>query len=148
MENALGKQGCRTVIRWFRGWYLSGTVAAVREAAFHGVRGIAVSHYINGSQAIDWALAARWTAMVLEDLLARAFEPGVFWNVNLPHLEPGAPDPEVVFCDVCTQPLPVQFKADGETVQYAGNYAKRSRQPDTDVGLCFGGAITVSRICI
>lgn len=128
--------------------YLSGTVAAVREAAFHGARGIAVSQYINWPRAIDWTLAARWTADVLEDLLGRAYEPGVFWNVNLPHLEPGSPDPEVVFCEVCTLPHPVQFKEDGDTVQYVGKYSDRSRCPDTDVGLCFEGAITISRMCI
>ena len=32
----------------------SGTVAAVREAAIHGIRGIAVSHYIARGRAIDW----------------------------------------------------------------------------------------------
>ena len=30
--------------------YISGTVAAVREAAFHGVSGIAVSHYLKGKK--------------------------------------------------------------------------------------------------
>ena len=54
----------------------SGTAAAVREAALHGVRGIAISHYIARGRTIDWDRAARWTASVLRDLMARPPEPG------------------------------------------------------------------------
>ena len=39
--------------------YVSGTVAAVREAALHRVLGIAVSHYRNGRREYDWGRAAR-----------------------------------------------------------------------------------------
>lgn len=39
--------------------YISGTVAAVREAAFHGVTGIAVSHYRQGKKNVDWDTATR-----------------------------------------------------------------------------------------
>jgi len=73
--------------------YISGTVAAVREAAFHGVSGIAVSHYLKGKKNVDWDTAARWTKQVLADLMNRPPEVGTYWNINLPHLEPGDPDP-------------------------------------------------------
>ncbi|XTZ19497.1 MAG: 5'/3'-nucleotidase SurE, partial [cyanobacterium endosymbiont of Rhopalodia fuxianensis] len=48
--------------------YISGTVAAVREAAIHGVPGIAISHWIKRPLVIDWDLATKWTAKVLEKL--------------------------------------------------------------------------------
>ncbi len=40
--------------------YISGTVAAVREAAMHGIRGIAISHRIKRPLEIDWDVATRW----------------------------------------------------------------------------------------
>ena len=124
--------------------YISGTVAAVREAAFHGIPGIAVSHYRKGKRNVDWDVAARWTAGVLADLLNRPPEPGTFWNVNLPHLLPGDPDPEVVFCQPCTQPLPINYRIEGDNFYYVGEYAKRDRTEGSDVDVCFSGKIAVT----
>lgn len=126
--------------------YISGTVAAVREAALHRVPGIAVSHYRKGKLNVDWDTAARWTANVLVDLFARPLEPGTFWNVNLPHLLPQDPDPEVVFCQPCTQPLPVDYRIEGDCFYYTGEYAKRDRTPGSDVDVCFSGRIAVTQI--
>lgn len=124
--------------------YISGTVAAVREAAFHGISGIAVSHYRKGKRNVDWDVAARWTAGVLADLLNRPPEPGTYWNVNLPHLLPGDPDPEVVFCQPCTQPLPVNYRIEGDNFYYVGDYAQRDRTKGSDVDVCFSGKIAVT----
>ena len=124
--------------------YISGTVAAVREAAFHGISGIAISHYRKGKRNVDWYVAARWTAGVLADLLNRPPEPGTYWNVNLPHLLPGDPDPEVVFCQPCTQPLPVNYRIEGDNFYYVGDYAQRDRTKGSDVDVCFSGKIAVT----
>lgn len=126
--------------------YISGTVAAVREAAFHGVPGVAVSHYRQGKRNVDWDVAARWTANVLTDLLNRPTQPGTFWNVNLPHLLPGDPDPDVVFCELSTQPLPVNYRVEGEHFHYVGEYAKRDRTSGSDVDVCFSGKIAVTQL--
>ena len=126
--------------------YISGTVAAVREAALYQLRGIAVSHYRRGKRNVDWDVAAHWTSMVLANLLSRSTAPGTFWNVNLPHLEPGDPDPEVVFCEPSTQPLPVNYRVEGEDLYYIGEYAKRERTPGTDVDVCFSGRIAVTQL--
>src|SRR5258706_9669266 len=75
--------------------YYSGTVAAVREAVLHGWPGIAISHHLRDHLALDWTRATRWAAGVLAELLAHTPEPGLFYNVNLPHLTAGAPDPEI-----------------------------------------------------
>jgi 5'-nucleotidase len=126
--------------------YISGTVAAVREAAFHGIPGIAISHYRKGTLNVDWDTAAQWTTKVLADLLTRPPEPGIFWNVNLPHLLPGDPDPEVVFCQPSTQPLPINYRIEGENFYYQGEYAKRDRAPGTDVDVCFSGHIAITQL--
>lgn len=124
----------------------SGTVAAVREAVIHGRPGIAVSHYIARGRAIDWDRAAAWTERVLRALLARPWEPGTFWNVNLPHPGPEAPDPRVVFCPADPSPLPLDFRLDGDSATYCGDYQSRERRPGSDVAVCFGGDIAVSLV--
>ena len=126
--------------------YISGTVAAVREAALHGIPGVAVSHYRKGRRNVGWETAARWTTHVLTELRRRPLEPGSFWNVNLPHLEPGDPDPEVVFCDSCKQPLPIDYVVKGDSLIYKGEYAKRDRTPGSDVDVCFSGKIAVTQL--
>lgn len=126
--------------------YISGTVAAAREAAFLGKPAVAVSHYKKMGLDFDWVRAGRWTAAILEDLFARPHEAGTFWNVNLPNLESGAPEPSIVECAVCTEPLPVSFDIEGETYRYRGVYSKRSRTPGSDVERCFNGEITISMV--
>src|SRR5436190_17561568 len=68
--------------------YYSGTVAAVREAVLHGWPGVAVSQYCKRGVELDWNRASKWTAQVVADLITRPIEPGLFYNVNLPHLRP------------------------------------------------------------
>src|SRR5690349_23499420 len=87
--------------------YYSGTVAAVREALLHGWPGIAVSHYRKSGVEYDWKRAERWATPVLADLLARPYEQGVFYNINLPMLPPEASDPEVIWCPLDPKPLPL-----------------------------------------
>lgn len=124
--------------------YISGTVAAVREATMLGVGGIALSHWIKRPLVIDWDWASYWTAKVLQDLFNRPLPLDCFWNVNLPHLEVGSPDPKIVFCEPSTQPLPVQFRVEGDLFHYYGEYSKRPRKEGTDVDVCFSGDIAVT----
>ncbi len=126
----------------------SGTVAAVREAVTHGRPGVAVSHYIARDRSIDWPRAGRWAHGVLGRLLDRPWEPGTFWNVNLPHPGPDAPDPDVVFCALDPSPLPLAYRVerDGRSARYCGDYQSRARVPGQDVDVCFGGRIAVTLI--
>ncbi|MCM0591450.1 MAG: 5'/3'-nucleotidase SurE [Gloeotrichia echinulata IR180] len=128
--------------------YISGTVAAVREAAIHGIPGIAISHYCKAKQNFDWDMAARLTSEILADLLQRPLESGSFWNVNLPHLLPGEPDPELVFCQPCTKPLQINYRIDGDDFYYVGEYGKRARTPGSDVDVCFSGNIAVTKLSV
>lgn len=124
--------------------YHSGTVAAAREAVLHGRPAVALSHYWARGRPIDWPQAARWAARVLTLLLAQPWEPGTFWNVNLPHPEPGSPDPPIIECPLDPSPLPLRFHIEGDSARYTGDYQTRARQPGCDVDLCFRGHITLT----
>ena len=89
--------------------YYSGTVAAVRETILHGWPGIAFSHYRKGAD-FDWARATRWITPLLRKLLDRPIEPGLFYNVNLPLLAAGAPEPEVIWCPLDPKRLPLNYR--------------------------------------
>lgn len=126
--------------------YISGTIAAVREAAFHRIGGIAISQYRKAGKPVDWEKAISWVRLVLADLLNRELEPGAFWNVNFPYLEPGKPEPEIIFCSPSSDPLPVAYKVEGENFYYVGKYDLRDRTPGTDVDVCLSGNIAVTKI--
>jgi 5'-nucleotidase len=85
---------------------------------------------------------------MLELLLGRECEPGTIWNVNFPHFEAGAPEPEVVFCPIDPNPLPLSYLVEGAEAKYNGVYQQRQRGVGTDVALCFGGAITISKLAL
>jgi 5'-nucleotidase len=128
--------------------YHSGTVAAVREAVLHGRAGIALSQSHRRGLPVDWERSARWAASLLRDLMARPWRPGTFWNVNFPHLEPGRPDPPVVFCPLEPAPLPLSFRLQDGQFHYDGDYHSRQRRPGTDVDVCFSGRIAVTLLAL
>lgn len=126
--------------------YMSGTVAAVREAALHGKRAIAVSQYRKKEFDFDWKRASKWMTAVFAELLKEPLRPGQFWNVNLPSLAPDEPDPRIVHCPLEIGPLPLTFHHDGDQFRYIGNYHARPWQEGTDVAVCFAGNIAVTRL--
>ncbi|MEM8613581.1 MAG: 5'/3'-nucleotidase SurE [Cyanobacteria bacterium P01_H01_bin.105] len=128
--------------------YVSGTVAAVREATLLRVPAIAISHYKSRGMSIDWEVAAHRAARVLKVLMNKSLEPGQFWNVNLPALATTAPEPEIVFCGLCTQPLPIQSSLEAGQFRYTGAYQDRQRDPGADVDVCFAGNISVSKVSL
>ncbi|MDA1312547.1 MAG: 5'/3'-nucleotidase SurE [Acidobacteria bacterium] len=127
--------------------YHSGTVAAVREAAIHGLPGIAISHYHNHPLGdADWERAIRWAGPVIEDLIARPWLPGQFWNVNLPAPDLAPDAPEVVHCSLDPSPLVLSFREEQDLLHYDGRYSLRPRRDGMDVDVCFGGRIVVTRM--
>lgn len=126
--------------------HYSGTVAAVREAVLHGWPGIAFSHYKKVQFEYDWIRIATWTNRVLIDLLARSYEAGTFWNVNLPHLNAEDPEPEFVFCNLDPHPLPLSYRHEEGLHYYDGDYHNRKRTPGADVDVCFQGKIAITKI--
>jgi len=127
--------------------HYSGTVAAVREAVLHGWPGVAVSYYRKAGVEFDWVRAANWIGPILADVLARPVEAGLFYNVNLPNLPPGAGGPEVVWCPLDPNPLPLNYRHEEESgLYYAGDYQLRHRTPGADVEICFGGRIAITAV--
>ena len=126
--------------------YMSGTVAAAREAAFLGYRSIAVSHYVAKNREVNWDLAAKRVAPLLRSLLDRKLPHGHFWNVNLPHPDSDRTEIEAVFCPLDTKPHGVRYEMNGNHLMYAGEYHSRPRQPGRDVDVCFRGNIAVTQI--
>jgi 5'-nucleotidase len=128
--------------------YMSGTVAAAREACLLGIRAVAVSQYIR-RRPIDWEQAGRWTHDVLQTLLEQPLESGCFWNVNLPQPEPASPDtPECVFCQIDPNAMPVNYELRDGKLHYTPRYQDRRRAPGHDVEACFSGRIAISKIAL
>jgi 5'-nucleotidase len=127
--------------------FVSGTVAAAREAALLGKPSIAISQYKRRGLELDWKRSCELALPVVAELMGRPHEAKTYWNVNLPHLENGDAA-SVVLCDPDNQPLDVRYRREGDEVRYAGAYPARPRTPGRDVDLCFAGAITVSRLAL
>jgi len=130
----------------------SGTVAAARESAFHGLPAVAFSQYHRRGRDIDWESAAAWVARLLDEVVFRAAVlPGEFWNVNLPHVDPPPGDPAMpplVDCPVDPSPMHLGYRLTDEGWKYEASYHDRPRRPGHDVDRCFSGAITLSRISV
>ena len=126
--------------------YISGTVAAAREAALLGYQAMAFSHYIARDRVVDWTLTKHRMMPILEMLLSRDLRPNHFWNINFPDPDHDLPTLGHAFCDVDTGPLSVDFDHIGTHYIYKGNYHKRPRQQGRDVDVCFGGKVAITMI--
>ena len=128
--------------------YMSGTVAAAREAALLGKPAIAVSQYRRQRTPTDWQRATRWTRAVMRRLLEQPCDQRCYWNVNLPDVDTDGAVPEIVFCSLDPHPMPIRFADAGGKLCYAATYQERSRQPGRDVHVCFSGQISVTELSL
>lgn len=128
--------------------YISGTVAAAREAAYHGIPAAAFSHYLRRGLAVRWDAAEQWVGDLMAGFRQETMAPGEHWNVNLPHLDDPRHAPPVIEAIPERAPLPVSFRPGPEGLHYAGVYADRLRETGSDVDVCFGGAISRTKLRI
>jgi 5'-nucleotidase len=126
--------------------YISGTVAAVREAAILGIPGIAISQYKKSPHPINWEISTHLTRYALDRLSSLPLPPKSFWNVNLPYCYSLGTLPQIVFCEPSSDPLPIDYQRSGDELIYAGVYRDRSRSTGTDVDVCFGGDIAITQL--
>jgi 5'-nucleotidase len=126
--------------------YNSGTVAAAREAAILGCKSMAVSQYIAKNETVDWEITGHHAAPVVERLIADGVETGCYWNVNLPHPLKFSSHPAHVFCDLDINPHAYTYRREGNDYIYVGTIHERPRDPGRDVAVCFGGAVSISRL--
>lgn len=124
---------------------ISGTVAAAREAAYHGVRSFALSHYMIRDLAVDWQRTASWIARILQEIHEAEHPARSFWNINLPHLSPHIRElPQRIHCTPARSPLNVSYAKNEHGYAYTASYAERPRDPGSDVDACFSGHVAVS----
>jgi 5'-nucleotidase len=126
--------------------YISGTVAAVREAAILGIPGIAISQYKKSPHQIDWEISAKLARYAIDQLLTLPLPPKSFWNVNLPYCANLDLLPQIVFCEPSCDQLPIEYQQSGDELIYAGVYRDRPIEPGTDVDICFRGHIAITQI--
>ena len=133
--------------------YVSGTVAAAREAALLGVKAIAISqHRLRFKDAFDWTHSHTVARKAIEHCLAKSeFSPRQYLNVNLPDVadHEQIPDFRIVDpCDLDSNPLPVLYStsetASGKSFTYIGRYNDRVRDPNADIETCFQGDVPVT----
>jgi 5'-nucleotidase len=139
---------------------VSGTFAAAREAFNRGVPAIAISHYRHPSVPRTWDHTPRWLAKPIRDLVDQTLAGDhALWNINLPAIDPAhfgpGQTPDVVFCPVDRTPIPLTYcpaQVAGEIdVQSAQSYHvqsdfhNRPRAVGTDIDVCFGGKISISK---
>lgn len=135
--NAGGNMGQDVVI--------SGTVAAAREAAYHGIRAMALSHYIIREFALDWQRTAAWISQIVQETYAQDQPLCTFWNINLPHLPPGQSAlPPRILCKPARSPLNVSYRKEEQGYLYSASYSSRPRDADSDVEVCFSGKAAIS----
>ena len=89
----------------------------------------------------------RHQALFAENFRHRFVEPGLFYNVNFPHLAADAPEPAIVLCPLDPNPLPLSYRHEenGDHL-YDGDYHNRRQTAGADVEVCFHGRIAVTAL--
>lgn len=128
--------------------YISGTVAATREAAIHGIPAIALSHYIKRGQELNWEFATQCAKHVLQSVDLSTIKPKEYLNVNFPHLNNPTNIPEISNCPLSKDPLPTDYIEHNEGWKYQGVYSKRQRTAGTDVDICFSDKISLTKLSL
>jgi 5'-nucleotidase len=127
----------------------SGTVAAAIEAAFLGLRGIAVSLLLKNPIPVDHARAAALARETIEQVLAIGIEPGQVVNINIPALQASESPAGVKFVRQCTRPWVDTYeqRKDPRGRDYYWNssvFTLGQSDEDTDVALLRDNYITVT----
>ena len=134
--------------------YVSGTVAAAREAALFGARAISFSQHLREFKApFDWARPADVAERLIPLLTTREIKSGTWVNVNIPDVkmtELFLNDGQVMMVDspLDRNPLPAEYcKTEQGELLYSAVYNDRTRTPGCDADVCFGGKISVTTHC-
>lgn len=139
--------------------YPSGTVAAAREAAIHGIPAVAISQYVRADAPAEWSWAAARTGEVLGEILSGRYDDrvrvreGLHWNVNLPARQDAGDAPRRVVVAHDTAPLALRFEEvnpddGGRAFRNAARYQERAAPKGGDVEALFGGAIAITPLTL
>jgi len=138
-------------------FFISGTVAAAREATFFGKKAVAISqHRLDYTAAFDWEAVRPLLRRVVQGVLERPdFAAGDLANVNLPDCtQRDIQSVQIVDCELDRSPLPYDYgggqndgvKISGQrgvrSLLYMGRYNDRAREPNKDVEVCLSGNVS------
>ncbi len=132
--------------------FYSGTVAAAREAAIMGVKGIAISQALRKDLDTDWSVTASTAAIVMDTIMDESLPAPGFWSINLPAPIPDNPKEHIHRVPTSIAAAPMSFdrhtKDEGQTFEltYCGNYWVREDEEKTDYTVVRNGGITVTPI--
>ncbi len=126
--------------------YQSGTVAAAREAAILGVRSVAVSQYISPEWVIDWPTVQHHVEPCIAKLVHQRLSIGDFWNINLPSPITVGDVLAHRFCPLDKHPHLYDFVEKQGVYHYDGIIHDRPRTDGSDVDVCFGGMVSITRM--
>lgn len=132
--------------------YLSGTVAATREAIIQGYRSLAFSQHRKdiADPDFDWRMSERFAERMIEHFVnpaSTAYRAGGHC-INFPDRSVDqVPQTEIVTCQLDRQAIPLAYEEDayGRYVP-KGVYNQRPRTPGKDVEVCFTGSISITGI--
>ncbi len=127
--------------------FISGTVAAAREATFFGLPAIALSQYHRGLNREVWKAARVLTRRALEYLLDGRIRKSHYWNVNFPIV--GERDPETIGISegaLDHAPLPSDYSPNLTGYMYEGDYHARDYSTGTDIDLIQRGNVAMTLI--
>ena len=126
---------------------MSGTVAAAREAVWLGKRAISFSQYVRREWSRDWGKTTEMVRRVISHLQARRSIEKALWNVNFPDVDTAAERLAITESHVEPQHLSVGFEeVEPQSFAFRSDYRNRPCEQGSDVDVCFGGAISVSRV--
>lgn len=122
-------------------WY-SGTVSAASEAAYYGLRAIALSFDNKRADYQQYMCCARFVEKNLSVLMAMDISPRTLLNINFPNGEPKG----VKFARMNTQRTFIDdYKyIDQATIDPTGDRSYCDLDGETDEGYCLDGYITVT----
>ena len=134
--------------------YVSGTVAAAREAALFGLPSIAISqHRLRYNEAFDWTHTKKLAAQSIQHCIDSGLKNRELININLPDVSDSPTLPACQTVDPSPlDPAPrvavfeVESGHDGTLFRSVGKYNDRARAAGHDVESCFAKKITMTRM--
>lgn len=131
--------------------FYSGTIAAAREAAFLGIKAIAVSQAIRKDVELDWKAATDVARRLIKELAAESLPGPGFFSVNLPAPVPREALQQVHRVPVALHPTPLAFDrsrdGDGHLMfTYGAPYWSRDVNGATDYTVVRDGGIAISAV--
>jgi len=133
--------------------YVSGTVAAAREAALFGLPAIAISqHQLRFGEPFDWKWSKKIASEVLQTCINKGLQKRELININLPDFSDSDSMPEFSVVDPCPlDPAPRLAVFESTTLESetllksVGKYSDRNRSPGHDVAACFSKQVPITR---